>query len=108
VLLLIVCAVALALMAGAHVLLARKYDRLLTGITARTEARDLALQKQAKQLARQAAQTDRAAAKTLDVARSAADKASEVHEDTASLQRHVNSMLNDPRLLRFLNREGGE
>jgi hypothetical protein len=101
-------AVALAIMAGAHVRLARKYDSLLKGITERTEARDVALQKQAKAHARRAAQVDRAAAKTIDAARSALSKTTELREDTASIQRHVNTMLSEPRLQRFLNREGGE
>lgn len=98
-------AAALALMAGAHVRLARKYDSLLKGITERTEARDRALQKQAKVNERRVAQTNRAAARTLDAAKAALASASEVREDTASIQRHVNQMLNEPRLLRFLNRE---
>lgn len=101
-------AVAIGFSALTHVRLARKYDALLRGVTERTEARDRALQKQAKVAERRAAQADRAAAKTMDVARATLGKASEVHDDTASIQRHVNQMLSDPRLQRFLNREGGE
>jgi hypothetical protein len=103
---LILVAVALAIMCGAHLRLARKYDSLLRGITERTEARDVALQKQAKAHARRAAQVDRAAAKTLDAARAALDKASEVREDTRSIQGSLHTMLRDPRLQRFL--DGGE
>lgn len=99
---------ALALMAGAHVRLARKYDSLLRGIAERTEARDLALQKQAKQNERRVAQTQRVAAEVIDKANSALDKATEIREDTRSVQGNVNTILSDPRLQRFLDREGGE
>jgi hypothetical protein len=104
----ILVALALAIMCGAHVRLARKYDSLLNGITARTEARDVALQKQSKVNERRVAQTTRAAAKTLDAAKAALDAADHVREDTRALQGTFNTMLSDPRLQRFLNREGGE
>jgi hypothetical protein len=105
---LIVCALALGLMAGAHVRLARKYDSLLHGITERTEARDRALQKQAKVNERRVAQTDRQAAKTLDAAKAALDAARALREDALVAERRVHGVLDDPRLQRFLTREGGE
>jgi hypothetical protein len=108
VLVLIVCAVALALMAGAHVLLARKSDVLLRGVTERTEARDRALQKQAKEHFRRAAQTDRAAAKTLDKATAALDAADHVREDARAVNSSIQAVLQDRRVQRLLDHQGGE
>ena len=97
-----------AVLVGGYVLVARKYDRLLKEIAGRTEARDRALQAQAKKHVQRAAQTDRAAAKTLDAARAALDAAREVREDDLALKDSLHAVLRDPRVQRMLDNQGGE
>lgn len=86
----------------------RSVAKAILQMRAETEAREAALNKQAKAFVKRLAQSNGAANKMVDEARKAQDEARDLREDTKALHLHIDALLGDPRVKRLLNKQGGE
>lgn len=91
----VVCLLAVAYYAN------RKVENAILEMRAETEAREAALNKQAKVFVRRLAVTERAAAKTVDASRATV-------EEARSLNLNTQEFFRDHRVQRLLNKQGGE